>query len=70
VAQDRPNGHAGAVAPSYRVRLEALEADAHVPVAEQVEEQPTEHFHEYSSPEELDRIRLLSVTSAGRLRVT
>jgi hypothetical protein len=55
--------------PSYRIRLEALEAQAHVPVEDQVEEQATEHPHDYTSPEELDRVRLLSTVAAGRLRV-
>jgi hypothetical protein len=38
-----------------------------VPVEDQVTEQPVDGPHDAMEPEELDRLRLLGVTAAGRL---
>ncbi len=54
---------------TYSVRLSELEQTARVPLDEQVQEQPTDRPGEYVAPEDLDRSRLLSPTSAGRLRI-
>lgn len=53
----------------YDVTLAELERSAHVPAAEQVEEQPTDPPHDVVAPEDLDRRRLLGITAAGRPRV-
>ena len=53
----------------YRVKLSELEAEAHVPVDQQLEVQPASEPQEIMSPEELDRRRLLNQPApAGRLR--
>jgi hypothetical protein len=53
----------------FAKRLEDLEASAHVPVDEQVEEQPTDPHHEYLAPEDYERQQLLaSPLGAGTLR--
>jgi hypothetical protein len=53
----------------FKVRIEALEESAHVPVEAQVEELDIHQAGEYLAPEDLDRQRLLSPLSAGRLHV-
>lgn len=52
----------------YAKSLEDLERGVHVPVEDQVTEQPVDGPHDAMEPEELDRLRLLGVTGAGRLR--
>ena len=61
--------HAGGVAtPSkYSVPMDVLDS-VKVPVDLQVEEQDVHVDHDYLTAEELDRARLLSPSSAGRLR--
>lgn len=49
--------------------LAELEATAHVPWEQQVAEQGEPPPDAPMAPEELDRQRLLGITSAGRLRV-
>jgi hypothetical protein len=51
----------------YAKSLEELERGVRVPVEEQVTEQPVETPHDAMEPEELDRLRLLGITGAGRL---
>jgi hypothetical protein len=51
----------------YAKSLEDLERGVHVPVDEQVSEQPVDVPHDVMEPEDLDRLRLLGVTAAGRL---
>jgi hypothetical protein len=53
---------------SYAVSLDALEKTAHVPVDDQITEQAEPPPPPPIATEELDRQRLLGVTSAGRLR--
>ena len=53
---------------ALRRDAEGARAVGHVPVDEQVEEQASSPPRTYLSPEELDRQRLLSITSAGRVR--
>ena len=53
----------------YDVSLDDLERSAHVPVDEQITEQPEPPAPGPLSDEELDRQRLLGVTAAGRLRL-
>jgi hypothetical protein len=52
----------------YEVHVNDLEKSAHVPVEEQVMEQPEPPSPGPMSTEELDRQRLLGITGAGRLR--
>jgi hypothetical protein len=52
----------------YDIGLDELEKSAHVPVDEQVTEQPEPPAPGPMSEEELDRQRLLGLTAAGRLR--
>jgi hypothetical protein len=49
--------------------MDELERSAHVPVEEQVTEQPEPPPPGPLADEELDRQRLLGVTAAGRLRL-
>ena len=51
----------------YAKSLEDLERGVHVPVEDQVVTQPTDSPHEAMDPEDLDRLRLLGTTGAGRL---
>lgn len=44
----------------YAKRLEDLEASAHVPVEQQVEEQPAGVHHDYLEPEDYERQQLLA----------
>jgi hypothetical protein len=52
----------------YAVPLADLEHDAHVPTEHQVTEQGEPPAPSPLSEGELDRIRLLGITGAGRLR--
>ena len=52
----------------YAVPVEALDR-VQVPADRQAIEQSVHVDQEYVSPEDLDRARLLSITSAGRLHV-
>ena len=51
----------------YAMTLAELEATAHVPLDEQVEGQPEPPPEGPISAQELDRLRLLGITGAGRL---
>lgn len=51
----------------YAVSLDELERTAHVPVEDQIESQPEPPAPGPLAPEELDRLRLLGITGAGRL---
>ncbi len=55
--------------PPYAVPIDELERSAHVPVEEQVEEQPAAPAVAPPAAEEVDRQRLLGPTAAGRLRL-
>lgn len=52
----------------YAVPMATLES-VKVPVDQQVAEQDVSVDRQYLTPEELDRVRLLSTSAAGRLRV-
>ena len=52
----------------YAISLDALEKSAHVPLDEQVTEQAEPPPPPPIGTDELDRQRLLGITSAGRLR--
>ena len=52
----------------YSVSLAELEKTAHVPVDEQVTTQPEPPAPPPMAAEDFDRVRLLGVTGAGRLR--
>ena len=52
----------------YAVPVEALDR-VRVPADRQVIEQAVHVDQEYLAPEDLDRARLLSITSAGRLHL-
>ena len=62
-----PDAHTPPMTNPYAVPLDDLERDAHVPVDEQVTAQPEPPATGPLEPEELDRLRLLGVTGAGRL---
>lgn len=52
----------------YSISLSELEQDVHVPLDQQVTEQAEPPPPAPIPPEELDRLRLLGITGAGRLR--
>ena len=52
----------------YAVPLSVLDA-VHVADVDQVQGQDVDPVHDYVTSTELDRVRLLSTTGAGRLRV-
>ncbi len=52
----------------YAVALDALERESHVRVEDMVVEQPEPPAESPIPAEELDRLRLLGITSAGVLR--
>ena len=47
--------------------LEDLERGVHVAAEDQITEQPVDPPHDAMEPEDLDRLRMLGVTAAGRL---
>ncbi len=54
--------------PDYAVSLAELEATARVAAEDMVSEQAEPPNPDALAPEELDRLRLLGITGAGRLR--
>jgi hypothetical protein len=54
-------------ASKYARSLDELEHGVRVPLEEQVTEQPVDSPHDEMEPEDLDRLRLLGITAAGRL---
>ena len=53
---------------NYRQSLDDLEHGVRVPREQQSEAQDADPPREYMEPEDLDRLRLLSPTGAGRLK--